>query len=109
MNEQHKGPSGIGEIVESKEGERLQKPLCCNKANVRSPSLDVDAQVVICEEDTRAVLAPETINILGQFALTLKKIHIRLLMEGYVIKDGKIYKPGEFKYNEKNNDTKNQR
>lgn len=27
------------------------------------------------------------------FAKTLKKIHIRLIAEGYVIKEGNIYKP----------------
>lgn len=33
------------------------------------------------------------INNFINFAVSLKKIHTRLLMEGYVIKDGKIYKP----------------
>lgn len=38
MEPQDKGLKHIGNDVESKEGER--KPLSCNKANVRSPSLD---------------------------------------------------------------------
>lgn len=38
MEELHKGINIIGEIVESKEGER--GPLCSNKANVRSPFLE---------------------------------------------------------------------
>jgi hypothetical protein len=37
MSEQHKGSKHIGKKVEFKDGER--GPLCCNKANVRSPSL----------------------------------------------------------------------
>lgn len=38
MEEQHKGSKSIGLQFEAKEGER--RPLCCNKANVRSPSLE---------------------------------------------------------------------
>ena len=38
MNELHKGSENIVSIVEFKEGER--GPLCSNKANVRSSSLE---------------------------------------------------------------------
>ncbi len=38
-------------------------------------------------------LTEEGIDNLIQLAKTLKKIHTRLLAEGYVIEDGKIYKP----------------
>jgi hypothetical protein len=43
-----------------------------------------------------AILTPKTIEIFTGFAATLKRIHIRLVMEGYTIKNGKIYKPGEY-------------
>lgn len=42
-----------------------------------------------------AVVTPKTIEIFTGFAATLKRIHIRLVMEGYTITEGKIYKPGE--------------
>ncbi|WP_161499209.1 hypothetical protein [Flavipsychrobacter stenotrophus] len=51
MSELHKGLSGIGAKVEPKEGERLQKPLCSNKANVRSPSLDFISNSPLVTED----------------------------------------------------------
>jgi hypothetical protein len=90
MSEQDKSSNNIGPNVESKEGERGL--LSCNKVNVRSPSLGVDTP----EENTNAILTLKTIEIFTGFAATLKKIHIRLVMEGYVIKNGKIYKPGEY-------------
>jgi hypothetical protein len=99
MVEQHKGSKNIDSTVESKEGER--GPLCCNKANVRSPSLGVDEFKT--EEtllNSSNIINRKTIDIFTGFAVTLKKIHIRLIMEGYTIKSGIIYKPGEYKYNE---------
>lgn len=42
------------------------------------------------KEADNIVLTPETIDIFAAFAATLKQVHIRLLAEGYVIKDGII-------------------
>lgn len=42
------------------------------------------------KEAENIVLTPETIDIFAAFAATLKQVHIRLLAEGYVIKDGII-------------------
>jgi hypothetical protein len=49
MNELHKGSNSIDFIVESKEGER--GPLCSNKANVRSPSLEFTLNDEYTSED----------------------------------------------------------
>ena len=38
------------------------------------------------------VVTPKTIDIYSDFFLTLKRIHIRLVAEGYIIKDGQITK-----------------
>lgn len=48
MSEQDKGSKHIGQQVEFKEGER--EPLSCNKANVRSPSLDITNPDLSTEE-----------------------------------------------------------
>ena len=42
--------------------------------------------------DENAVVTPETIDIYSEFAVTLKRIHTRLIAEGYMIKDGEITK-----------------
>lgn len=39
-----------------------------------------------------AIVNPKTIDTFSAFAVTLKKIHIQLIAEGYIIKDGKIIK-----------------
>lgn len=39
-----------------------------------------------------AIVNPKTIDIFSAFAVTLKRIHIQLIAEGYIIKDGKITK-----------------
>lgn len=39
-----------------------------------------------------AIVNPKTIDIFSAFAVTLKRIHIRLIAEGYIIKDGQITK-----------------
>lgn len=49
------------------------------------------------EGNTNAIITPKTIEIFTGFAATLKRIHIRLVMEGYTIKGGRIYKLGEYK------------
>jgi hypothetical protein len=46
-------------------------------------------------QNKEVILTPETIQIFTGFAATLKKIHVRLIAEGYTITEGKIYKPGE--------------
>ena len=43
-------------------------------------------------EGNNAVVTPKTIDIFSALAVTLKRIHIRLIAEGYEIKDGKITK-----------------
>ena len=64
MNEQHKGSGYIGSKVDSKEGERQQKPLCCNKANVRSPSLDfISNSPLVTEEMQIDYLAKLLVDI----------------------------------------------
>ena len=45
---------------------------------------------IICEQD--AIVTPKTIDIFSGFAVTLKRIHIRLIAEGYIIADGEITK-----------------
>ncbi|MBN9483141.1 MAG: hypothetical protein J0H46_07295 [Bacteroidetes bacterium] len=35
-----------------------------------------------------AIVNPKTINVYSAFAVILKRIHIRLVAEGYIIKDG---------------------
>jgi hypothetical protein len=41
------------------------------------------------------VVTPKTVKIFTEFAVLLKKIHVRLIAEGYTVTEGKIYKPGE--------------
>lgn len=38
------------------------------------------------------IFSDQGINNIVEFSDTLKRIHIRLINEGYVIKDGKVYK-----------------
>jgi hypothetical protein len=42
--------------------------------------------------DNDAIVTPKTIDIFSAFAVTLKRIHVRLIAEGYIIKDGCITK-----------------
>ncbi|MBZ0099412.1 MAG: hypothetical protein K8F30_10025 [Taibaiella sp.] len=44
------------------------------------------------KDEDNIVLTPKTIDIFSAFAVTLKRIHIRLIAEGYIIKDGEISK-----------------
>ena len=92
--------------IESKEGERRR--LYSNNVGNRFPSLELTT----CEnskeqENENFILTPQTIDAFTAFALTLKKIHVRLVMEGYVIKDGQIYKPEEIDHNETSNKNNN--
>ena len=41
----------------------------------------------------KRIFTDEGIKNISRFQDTLKRIHIRLISEGYVIKDGKIEKP----------------
>ena len=43
-------------------------------------------------EANNTVVTPKTIDVFSAFAVTLKRIHIRLIAEGYIIKDGQITK-----------------
>ena len=51
------------------------------------PELDLNKNLA---ENT--VVTPKTIDVYSAFAVTLKRIHIRLIAEGYIIKDGQINK-----------------
>lgn len=57
--------------------------LCNNKALSRCSSLGF--------EDI--TITPSEISVFTNFAVSLKRIHTRLLMEGYVIENDKIHKP----------------
>jgi len=50
---------------------------------------DLDENKILAEN---TVVTPKTIDVFSAFAVTLKRIHIRLIAEGYIIKDGKITK-----------------
>ena len=50
-------------------------------------------------EGSRYAFTQETIDSLKDLGDTLMRIHLRLIREGYIIKDGQIYKP-EKKINE---------
>lgn len=43
-------------------------------------------------ETKHEIFSDQGINNIVEFSDTLKRIHIRLINEGYVIKDGKVYK-----------------
>lgn len=53
--------------------------------------------------ESEAIVNPRTINIFSEFAVTLKNIHIRLIVEGYIIKDGEITKSERLLELEKDN------
>jgi len=46
-------------------------------------------------EGNRFIFSQETIDSFKDLGETLSRIHRRLISEGYIIKDGQIYKPGE--------------
>lgn len=61
-------------------------------------------------EADNAVLTPKTIDIFSAFAVTLKRIHIRLIAEGYIIKDGQITKSDRLvSYEQDNNPNRKSR
>lgn len=74
MNKLHERSICVTKELEPNEGQRGL--LCSNKVPHRCPSLGLGA-----------------INNFVGLSQTLKSIHIRLINEGYVIKDGRIYKP----------------
>lgn len=45
------------------------------------------------QEGVKYAFTQETIETLKDLGDTLKIIHQRLILEGYIIKDGQIYKP----------------
>ena len=51
------------------------------------PLLDEDNNLA-----QNAIVNPKTIDVFSAFAVTLKRIHIRLVAEGYIIKDGQLTK-----------------
>jgi hypothetical protein len=65
------------QYVEPNEGERILLP--SNKSDSRSPSLDLS-------------FSTDEIASFIRFAKILKRIHIRLIMEGYTIKGNNISK-----------------
>jgi len=42
--------------------------------------------------ENNSIVTPKTIDVFSAFAVTLKSIHVRLIAEGYIIKDGQITK-----------------
>ena len=44
------------------------------------------------ESKKNTVVTPKTIDIFSGFAVSLKRIHLRLIAEGYIIKEGEITK-----------------
>ena len=56
------------------------------------------------DEVDNAVVTPKTIDIFSDFAVTLKEIHVRLIAEGYIIKDGVLTKSERLlRYEQDNN------
>jgi len=43
-------------------------------------------------EADNTVVTPKTIDVFSDFAVTLKEIHVRLIAEGYIVKDGVLTK-----------------
>lgn len=66
--------------MESKEEQRMS--LYCNKTTHRCSSLDNDR-----------TFSKKEIDAFIDFAKILKRIHVRLIMEGYTIENGKITPP----------------
>ena len=54
----------------------------------KSPTFNNSAQ-----ERANTPLSQETVHSLNEFGEVLREIHERLLSEGYIIKEGKIFKP----------------
>lgn len=76
MNTLHKSQNGY-QNFESREGQRGL--LCSNKKPFRCPSLDYK-------------FSEETMDSFNELGAVLRRIHKRLISEGYIIKDGKIIK-----------------
>jgi len=82
MRKLHKSP--IYDIkIEPSEGQ--SGLLCSNKLSYDCPSLGPDEYV----------FSEETIESLSELGVELKKIHDRLVSDGYIFIDGKIIKPSE--------------
>ncbi len=102
MNEQDKCLHADKNSFEPKEGE--QRRLSCNNVSNCSPSLKLsNTENSEKPESENFIVTPEAIEVFTAFAVTLKKIHVRLVMEGNVIKDGEIFKPGEIDQHEPSN------
>lgn len=80
MKKRHKSLENTGDNRKSEDGQR--ELLCHNKASNRRSISDF----------TNKTLSDEQIRALVDLALIYKGIHIRLLMEGYTIEGGRIYK-----------------
>lgn len=63
--------------------------LCSNNDVNRGSALGFDPE----GGETNKPLTEGNINSLIELAKILKRIHVRLVMEGYVIEKGRIYKP----------------
>ncbi len=86
MKKLHKSHNDTKEL-EPKEGQ--QGLLCNNKVSSSCPSLGFE----------KLEITPERIRTFCDLGITLKKIHTRLLMEGFKFEDGKIIEPNERKQN----------
>ncbi len=80
MNEPHKDNT-TDTSVEFKEEQ--PRSLCGNKTGSGCSSLDFKT----------IIFSQEQIDNFCAFAVTLKRIRVRMMMEGYRIEDGKLIKP----------------
>lgn len=72
----------VNHDIESKDGQRSF--LSSNKGGNRCPFLDCNSHKPLTDSNIEA---------LTSIAVLLKKTHIRLILEGYTIKDGHITPP----------------
>ncbi len=78
----HKNSNSSSLLLTPKGGQR--EFLCSNNKLDRCSPLGVFSHKVLNKENTNSFI---------ELAKSLKQIHTRLLIEGYTIKDGVIYKP----------------
>jgi len=81
MNTLHENSNNSSQNVTPEGGQR--EFLCSNKRLDRCSPLGVSVEETFTQEGLE--------NIIG-LAKILKRIHVRLIAEGYTIKDGRIYK-----------------
>lgn len=58
------------------------------------------------ENDENYLLTPKNLEIFSAFAVTLKRVHVRLIAEGYIINNGQITKSERLLAYEQDNNPK---